>query len=192
MLTNGLLLLWASASNQPAQPTASPTVCAYDRKLLALGFDAFDQNMSGGWRALSMKPDCKRTAADLIRDYRFNSENQIPLLYWHEAQLRASDGDYAAAIPLMEKSKRSAQRDKFGWNAYADATIAFLRNDSVALSNAREKLARVVRPEGFPTNRPWPLNLDVVDGLARCLGKPYKVAYSQACRQRAPSRSNVR
>ena len=42
-----------------------------------------------------------------------------------------------------------------------------------ALANFKEKYPGRPAPE-------WPLNLGVVDGLIRCLGKPYAEAY--ACR----------
>nr|WP_310098296.1 hypothetical protein [Sphingomonas sp. BE138] len=149
--------------------------------MLALGFEAFDQDMTGGWRELADKPGCGGAAADLIRAYRMNSQERIPLLYWHEAQLRALNGDHAAAIPLMEKSRRAPEDDRFGWNPYADATIAFLGNDRKALLVARRRLDAVKRPAGLPADRPWPPNLAVVDALIRCFGRSYRIAYGGTC-----------
>jgi hypothetical protein len=176
------LLLSAQASSPPAssQPASAP--CDYDRKSLDLGFDAFDQDAVGGWRALSAKPGCEKAAADMVRAYRMNYESYSSLLYWHEAQLRASTGDYASAIPLMQKSRGPKDRDKFGWNAYADATIAFLRSDKKALFRARNQLIDLVKPDNVAAERKWPPNLDIVDALIHCFGQPYKIAYGSTCR----------
>ena len=179
--------------------------CGYDRaRLMALDEQHFDQNLSkggGGWRAIAHRPGCELTAADLIRDYRTAHNSQSSTLYWHEAQLRAVDGDYEHAISLMEQSRKPVKKDIIGWNYYVDATIAFLRRDRVALADARAKLATVqLKPgSGFPPVKDsfveltmpngkamkmrWPFNLDVVDGLIRCFDKPYRTAYgSKDCR----------
>jgi hypothetical protein len=184
ILTIVLLLASTQASSSPLSAPPASEQCYYDPKNLTLGLDAFDQDMTGGWRALSMKAGCEEAAADMVRAYRMNYENYIPLLYWHEAQLRASAGDYSAAIPLMLKSRQPVDRDEYGWNAYADATIAFLRNDKKALLKARGQLANLAKPAAVRPERKWPPNLDVVDGLIRCFGKSYKVAYGPTCRAR--------
>jgi hypothetical protein len=116
--------------------------------------------------------------------------------------MRASAGQYERAIPLLESARKTEAQDPLGWNYYVDATTAFLRHDRAALLNAREQLAAVVYPEGsglpplkdgyieFPS-RPgqpvmrmrWPPNIEVVDGLVACFGKPYSEAYgSVSCR----------
>ncbi|MEH3103597.1 MAG: hypothetical protein PGN12_06790 [Sphingomonas phyllosphaerae] len=177
----------ASTSSQRATPAAE--TCSYDREKLALGFDAFDQDMKGGWRALADKPGCGKAAADMIRAYRLNYQERIHLLYWHEAQLRASNGDYAAAIPLMEKSRQPPTQDDFGWNPYVDATIAFLRNDRVALLAARRRLTAVTKPSDLPATEKWPPNLTVIDRLIQCFGVPYQAAYGGTCLQADPARA---
>lgn len=185
------------------RPHASES-CSYDRAvLMALDEQQFDQdsdNGGGGWRSISAKPGCESSAADLIRHYREVHKSQSDTLYWHEAQLRASSGDYARAIPLMERAYKPKSLDGGGWNPYVDATIAFLRNDKGALIDARARLeATQPSPElGMPPVKngfielpmangqmskiSWPPNLDVVDGLVRCFGKAYAVAYSKQCR----------
>lgn len=168
-----------------AAPTPLPTnvQCEYDPKILELGFDAFDQDVTAGWRALSLKPGCEEAAANMVRAFRMNAEASLPLLYWHEAQLRAVADDYTAAVPLMEKSRVPADRDKFGWNAYVDATIGFLRSDQTVLMKAREQLVALPRPSSVGAKRSWPPNLSVIDGLIRCIGKIYKIAYGPSCRK---------
>lgn len=175
--------------------------CAYDRaRMLALDENQFDQNMSGGWRTLSSIPGCELAAAQLLHDYREAHRKDSVLLYWHEAQLRAFVGQYKEAIALMKHSYMPA--DKADWNAYVDATIAFLRKDSDALEHAKVKLAAVPPPpkdadmppivngymevkfpDGTTRKMRWPPNIDVVEGLQKCFDMPYVEAYKEACRQ---------
>ena len=124
------------------------------------------------------------------------------MLFWHEAQLRAKAGQYPEAIALMKRSYKPADVDKAGWNFYVDATIAFLSRNRNALTQATAKLAAVepivadgVPPvidgyfeadmaDGSKMKFRWPLNIDVVEGLANCFNKPYAEAYSDECRPR--------
>lgn len=189
-----------------AQPPAIPPACAHDREvLLALPEPAFDQDLSnggGGWRTLAARQECVSVAADLIRDYRHRRGVEGGILAWHEGQLRAEAGDVAQAIALFERARKpDGEKDPIGWNAYVDASVAFLRNDRAALAAARARLAATpYRTDGdmpplkdgviaFPAQegRPavrmrWPPNLDVVDGLIRCFAQPYRVAYGSSCR----------
>jgi hypothetical protein len=182
--------------------TASNPTCEYDRtRLLALDQAKFDQDMTGGWRALARKPDCKLAAADLLRDYRQAHRNEASILYWHEGQLRAVAGQSAEAIVLLERARRRADEDFGGWNPYVDATVAFLRKDRPAFDDAQKRLAAIPPPTGYgaPSVKDgyiearmangesrklrWPMNIDVVEGLAQCFDKPYKLAYSaKECR----------
>jgi len=174
----------------PADP------CQVDnRAMMDLGYAAFDQDPENGWRALARRPGCDARAADLVRDYRDQVQRRMTILYWHEGQLRAGLGQAEEAIRLFEQSRKPD--DQFGWNPYVDATIAFLRGDRGALAAARERLAALPKPAdfeertlpgGFRTS--WPLNLQVVDGLVRCFGRPYREAYGGApeCRVQAAAR----
>lgn len=173
----------ASVSTARAEALKATANCAYDESALTLGFEQFDQDRTNGWRVLSETPGCETHAADLVRRYRQKYEQVIPLLYWHEAQVRASAGQTQDAIGLMEKSK--LVDDLAGWNPYADATIAFLRGDRTGLIAARGRLAAWPEPDGWPPKARWPQNLGVVDGLIACFGKTYRVAYGVACRPKA-------
>jgi hypothetical protein len=74
------------------------------------------------------------------------------------------------------------------WAEYALATVAFLHHDLPALKAARARLVAIpeppeyqqflktVPPAGLAAAK-WPLNLNVVDGLITCFGKPYSEAY---------------
>jgi hypothetical protein len=182
------LALQAHAPPAPAGP-AGP--CGVDeRAMLALGMDAFDQDHDGGWRAVSARSDCEGAAADLIKSYREFMQDRIPILYWHEGQLRANLGQNAAAIQLMDRTRRASDDPRAPWwNPYVDGTIAFLRGDRPALLAARGRLAAVPRPADIPADRAWPPNLRVVDGLVRCFGQSYRAAYgTEACAPPAAQR----
>jgi len=195
-----LLALQAAtpAATAPAATTPAANSCQVDRAFveraaasLSLGYDAFDQDMDGGWRALARQPGCEGAAADLVHAYRANLESHLSILYWHEGQLRANIGQNAEAIRLMEQSRKAD--DRFGWNPYVDASTAFLRGDRAALVAARATLAGLPRPAGYEDRVlangmqvTWPPNLAVVDGLVRCFGRPYREAYaSPECREPA-------
>lgn len=193
---------------------ASPMVaaadrCAYDADaMLALDETAFDQDLAGGgggWRAVGNIPGCEIAAADLLARYRARHPGAGSILAWHEGQMRASAGQYEQTIPLLESARKPAGQDLAGWNHYVDATVAFLRQDRPALVVARERLAAVPYPEGAglpalkdgylePPTRPgqpairmrWPPNLDVVDELVTCFGRPYAEAYGASCRPAGP------
>lgn len=165
---------------------APETDCRYDRDaFLALDQNAFDQDLSGGWRALQER-GCIAEAADLIRDYRSAKPRpNASLLSWHEGQLRAMLRQDQAAIDLFDASRNTADTDFIGWNHYVDGSIAFLRRDRAALQKARDTLAALPRPanlamrivNGISVPVAWPLNLNVLDGFLKCFDLPYKEAY---------------
>lgn len=114
--------------------------------------------------------------------------------------MRAFGDQYEKAIPLLESARKPEDQDKFGWNFYVDATLAFLRNDKPALQKAQQQLAAIAYPKGaglpplkhgyleFPTRtgQPvirmrWPLNIEAVDGLLACFGKSYAEASGSSC-----------
>ena len=141
---------------------------------LALDFDAFDQADATGWRPLA-DAGCDAETATLIARYAAARPHPHPVLAWHRAQALARAGDTAAAIAAARATLRPADaeaRADFQWNAYAEATIAFLQGDRATLQARREQLARAAA--GHPENQP---NLNSVDRLQRCFGQPYKQAY---------------
>lgn len=201
-----VVLAFALAAAASARAADS---CAYNLPaMLALDEQAFDQDLAnggGGWRALANKPDCELAAADLLAAYRVAHPKSDPILAWHEGQMRATAGEYERAIPLLEQDRKPAEQDVAGWNYYVDATVAFLRRDRASLVKAQQQLAAVPYPaenglpplkSGFleipsPPGQPamrmrWPPNIEVVEGLLACFGKPYSQAYEVACRPHAP------
>ena len=178
MLTLALLLLQAA----PACPPVDRV------RLMALDFEAFDQDLTGGWRLLEAA-ECDAQAADLIRDWSAAhpeiGTSQRGGLVWHEGQMRGMAGQTAAALTLFSRSYRKPADDWMGWNHYVDGSIAFLRRDRAGLAAARARLAALPRPADFapvgPDGKPravsWPLNLDVLDRLRDGWGQGYKAAY---------------
>ncbi|KCZ98860.1 hypothetical protein HPO_08169 [Hyphomonas polymorpha PS728] len=162
--------------------------------MMRLDFEAFDQDLEGGWRILGSTPGCEAETADLIHKFRtMKVDGQRLSLMHHEMQLRGAAGQYGAAADLA--------RDVLGFalspemQAYHEAELAFFARDYDGLLAARSRLAALPAPEGFkkgvehflanyPDQPPpvWPVNLDVVEGLIACFEKPYSEAYSFACR----------
>ncbi|MGY0559512.1 hypothetical protein ACW7G2_02135 [Luteimonas sp. A277] len=192
------LTSWAATAGQP--PDAR---CSYDQEaMLALDEAAFDQDLpDGGWRKIGNIPGCEVAAAELIAAYRARHPGSSSTVAWHEGQMLASAGLHEQAIPALESARKDPVLDGAGWNHYVDATIAFLAGDREGLERARDRLAAVPHDEtsglpplveGYivlptqpgqpPMRLRWPPNIDVVEGLLNCFGKPYNDAYGSACR----------
>lgn len=172
--------------------------CIEDREsLLALDQQAFDQDLVGGWRPIAQRDGCRLAAAELIREYREralaagSTVEDVHILFWHEGQLRAFEGQRREAGELFRRSfSESSSRS---WVLYAQASIAYLEGDREAAESARAALSELPVPEGWAEEAAavrkehgfemkWPPNLDVVDGMLRCFDKPYSEAYGSACR----------
>lgn len=165
----------------------------------------FDQT-GRGWRSLDAITGCHIAAADLIATYRRANWGKIDpngtaVSYWHEGQTRAMGGETDLAIPLLFAGVNpgftgaGAAVDKEALpigeaNAeYALATVAFLQGNLEALKNARARLAAIPEPNSYvemikkshasiSKAAEWPPNLNIVDELIHCFGKPYSVAYA--------------
>jgi len=180
--------------------------CAYDLpRMLALDEAAFDQDLpDGGWRAVGNIPGCQAAAAELIAAYRARHPGTSPNVAWHQGQMLAFAGMNAQAVAVLDSARKDPAEDIAGWNHYVDATIAFLSGDEEGLARARARLAATpvdaasgmpppvdgyIELPGQPGQPPirmrWPPNIDVVEGLVRCVGRPYAEAYG-ACRPGNP------
>lgn len=174
-----------------AQTDPSPDPCVVDREaMLALSPRDFDQRRDMGWRPLSHIAQCRTAAADLIEAYRranwrSMTIRQMHSSYWHEGQIRAASGDIDRAIPLMMAGTSPLD---VGRTDYHLGTIAFLQGDLPGLLRARERLAALPVPDDLEEMREaarqagaefhWPPNLDVLDRLIACFGRPYSEAYA--------------
>lgn len=189
-----LLFVLAGCASAPSPEDP----CYHDRDaLLALDYDAFDNDPDGGWRPLANEAGCEDAAADLIEAFRVEratTPRQTMGLVHHEAQLRAAAGETRRAVSLL-RTLLPLTDDTPEMQAYHRAEIAFLQGDRAGLEAARDDLATLPPPPGweagvaaFRETYPdypapvWPVNLDVVDGFLNCFGKPYGEAYSETCR----------
>lgn len=189
-LTACLMFLALSGASAPL--LAAECSVANRDAVLALPLQVFDGDADADWRPLADRPGCSLETADLIADYRRQQPKAAgdrPLI-WREAQLRALGGQRDPASALMRTTYKPAHADVGGWNAYVDATIAFLDDDLPALKQARARLAALPPPPGRVVRNgmvqveaeqvPWPPRLPVVDALVRCMYQPYALAY-EAC-----------
>lgn len=140
--------------------------------LMALDFEAFDQDMQGGWRYYANQKKFG-VAASLIESYLERhpemSDFQKGVMSWHAGQLLAMDGQEARAIPLMEKSRKESD-DFMLWNSYLDATIAFLKKDRPTFEANLQAVAAM-------SNNP---NLPVLRILEQHFDKRYRQALETA------------
>ena len=167
--------------------------------MLLQDYGTFDQT-GRGWRWVDRQPGCEAAAADLIARYlvvehAILSEPEAQMLRWHEGQIRAGLGQDAAALALFTTTHSPEDAPSaLTWNAYVDATVAFVKKDRAALVAARALLAAAPAPADFDAmaaqyeqqtgRRPqWPPNLDVVDAMNTCFERSYRDAYADpACR----------
>jgi hypothetical protein len=181
-------LLAASVAQAPAPD------CTVDAKaMLALTPAQFDQDLSGGWRTVANRMGCEAAAADLLAAYRKAhwgtlTPPELHINYFHEGQARAMAGQYDAAVPLLMDGVNPDASHGLVFPEYAIGTVAFLRGDLPALKAARARMVAMPRPDWFAQaaadakakvgmTLTWPMNLEVMDGLIRCFGRPYREAY---------------
>lgn len=192
-----LLLPGPSRAQVPEPPTDEECAALLPEdeleRLLALDADAFDQTMDGGWRPIA-GAGCFVQAAELIDEYvrmrpgldRDDNPDRI-IFRFHAGQLYATAGRTDVALDRFRESYQaeeliaSLEEDPDdadaavglrAWNAYVDATIAFLEQDRPALEAARARVARGPEFNGEP------MNLSVVDRFLEHFGSSYAAAYS--------------
>jgi hypothetical protein len=128
---------------------------AQRERLLALSFDQFDQTNGEGFRLLL---DQKRhvEAAELIEEYlrrhgRDLTERERVSLSFHAGQLYGIVGDPSKAAPHLKRALYKGEPTPDGhpayWNAYVDATRAFVTHDRNQLLEARDRMGDL--NEGF-------------------------------------------
>lgn len=150
-------------------------------RLLALPFEEFDQRGDSGWRPYGLN-GCYREAADLIGRYLEKHPQAHPVLPWHRFQMLAHADDTAEALSVLEGIRASAQwaaADE-GWRGYVEGTEAFMRGrkpDLEARLAALDRFGSGTHPAAGAAR----LNANVLRGLLRCFGQPYRVAYASPC-----------
>jgi hypothetical protein len=208
MLLLGMLAWIAQSTGAPAPPPGLPplppgafvlpeVVCPpsaeEEARLLALPFEAFDQHPVAGWRPYGLR-GCYRDAARLIAKYADKAEGlgKIGVLRFHQVQMLAFAGDTGTALEVLEAVKRiDAQRNaETGWRLYVAGTEAFLRSSRKDLEARTAELAAFADTHGS-TERAARANGNVLQGLLRCFGKPYRIAYSPPCVDRPPQRNQT-
>lgn len=171
----------ATATDSSAADSADAVDCSalYEKHLktdLGLSYKEFDQTMGQGFRVLAAA-GCSAEAADLIEAYIQKNEATEGSLRWHVAQLRASAGDYEAAIESARQSlseKENLDENPFRWNDYVLATIAFMEGDLEKLKLHRDRVA-----EGKEAHFGNEMNLKLLDAMVKHFGKPYDYATSR-------------
>lgn len=175
------------------------------QRLLRLSYQQFDQDFSGGWRAVSDRDGCADVAQQVIEQYilftRLTSASALQTLRFHAAQEAANRGEYAVAVAFMNATMPTGEQlseDETLWKLYVQGSIAFLQRDRQQLQAVRDQLAampvseeekaarrkfladnpRVSMPEGFVDE---PQNLAVLDRFLRCYEAGYAEAYAGDC-----------
>ncbi len=185
----------------PAETQDELERCGVDapemQRLLELEQQAFDQDMEGGWRAVASEEACKNAAGEVIKAYLLYSgpePTSVSALRWHAGQMKAYAEKTDKALAFFWSTYRPPAENAEGpidFNAYVDATIAFLEKDRTALEAARAKLAaqtvseeRVASLKKFLEENPnikmdiyAKPNLHVADSFLACFDQPYSVAY---------------
>ena len=145
--------------------------------LLKMTYQAFDQTPDSGWRVMADK-DEYTAAGQLIEQYieahdDLTSQN-IRVLRFHAGQMFAFDHQYDKARPHFVASRTENEPDDspVKWNAYVNATIAFLDGDLKSIEEARSEIA-----SGPEFNGQIP-NLNIVDAMLASPEKPYAEVYN--------------
>jgi hypothetical protein len=145
-------------------------------KELALSYHDFDQRLGGGWRRLADQG--KYLEAARLND-RYEKANQ-GLAEWQQVNLRfhagqlyafADQNDEALARFKAALVPKEPADSPIRWNAYVQATLAFLEKDREKLAALREEIAKGPKLKGVVPN------LDVVDRLIHYFDETYLVAY---------------
>jgi hypothetical protein len=154
---------------QPAEAEATPPE-------LLLEYAAFDQEPGQGWRRLADAGQY-REAATLIGAYLKHRDGlanwQRRNLQFHAGQTHAFAGDDTAALLAFRAAldPNESPTSPIRWNAYVQATIAFLEKNREELKRKRDEISRGSEFQGSVPN------LEAVDRLIAHFGKPYFEAY---------------
>jgi hypothetical protein len=143
---------------------------------LELDYNTFDQYPGEGWRKIADKGNYLE-AAELIDAYEKQKQGledwQKLTLRFHAGQMYAFANMKKLAITRFKTTLYDKEPPNYPirWNAYVNATIAFLEKDKKKLMEFREEIAKGPMIKGEIAN------LDVVDRFVKYFDEPYSVAY---------------
>ena len=138
-----------------------------------------EQTPHSGWCLVAQDERRFPEAAALIEAYLASAPlaaSEQVNLHLHAAQCLAFAHDSKSVIGGLGHLKQARYAVEppgapLRWNAYVDATEAFLKGDLDGLKAARDRIAAGPKLDGVPAN------LDVVDRLIARFGRPYREAY---------------
>jgi hypothetical protein len=145
-------------------------------KELGLSYQDFDQRPGEGWRKIADEGNYLE-ATKLIDRYEKEKKG---LAEWQRVNLRFHSGQLYAFADRKDQAlarfktalvPKEPADSPIRWNAYVQATIAFLERDRKKLTELREEIAKGPKVQGVVPN------LDVVDRLIEYFDEPYSVAY---------------
>ena len=173
----------AAQTFTPPKVTCPPSPEEQER-LLALPARAFDQDMRGGWRVYGYQ-ECYSDAAKLLDAYARRNPDMpmVASIRWHQVQMLAYAGDTPGTLTALAEVKRLNDlrpTSDAGWTAYVLGTEAFVRGDKAALEKQVTAIHAAADQKG-PGEFPARINGNVLKGLLKCFGQPYKVAYTSPC-----------
>lgn len=168
------LLAAMTGMSMPAPLAPDSPACKIEPRkyeaLLSATYDDFDQSMSSesNWRVI-MNAGCYETAVSIIDAYlkknsRSLSDENKRNLNFHAGQVLAFGGFDAKSAPYFERARGGSDAE---WNAYVDATLAFIRNDKSEFEKALDRYIEVA------LNSP---RREVLNSLLACFGQPYSTA----------------
>jgi hypothetical protein len=143
---------------------------------LEFDYDTFDQCPGEGWRKIADYGNYLE-AAELIDAYEREKKGledwQKLTLRFHAGQMYAFANIKKLAITRFKTAlyDREPPNYPIRWNAYVNATIAFLEKDRKKLIEFREEIVKGPKIKGEIAN------LDVVDRFIKYFDEPYSVAY---------------
>jgi hypothetical protein len=151
-----------SAHVEAAAPTCPAAV---PDEQMALSYEAFD---AGGWREL-LAQGCTDAAVASLERYQAANQSRLSAeqtreLRFHVGQTLAMSGRDAESVAHFERSAGGDEE----WDAYVQATIAFLKREAEALVAQRARYAQAAGASA--------MRLAVIDGFVACPGQSYVAA----------------
>ncbi len=144
---------------------------------LNLDYQSFDQSLNSGWRKVAQEEGFAEAGKSIDRYIKKHHDldvSQAVNLSFHSGQMYAFADNYETALERFKNAKYDPEPEEIPirWNAYVDATIAFLKKDKIKLLECRNQIANGPKINGKI------INLDVVDSLIKNFDKPYSEAYA--------------